>query len=319
MINIHYIVLDLEWNQNPFEKGKEIKQLPFEIVEIGAQKLDENYEIIDTFHCVINPTVYKQLNTYVRKVVPVTDDELKKGIDFKNAAMAFLKWCGEDYVFCTWGSMDLTELQRNLKYFEVPSSFAFPLIFYDIQKLFGIYCNEPKKRVSLKNAADYLNISSDVPFHRAAADAYYTMLVMKAIDAKRFAKNYSIDLFKNPKDRNEEIYAIFDEYSKFVSKEFDSKEAAMQDSVVTSTGCCKCNKILRKKIRWFSINGKIYYSLMYCAEHGWMKGKIRMKKNDAEKFFVVRTIKATDEAGVNAIRKRQEEVRNKRRIRRQKK
>jgi len=62
VISIYYIVLDLEWNQNPFEKEKEIKQLPFEIVEIGAQKLNESYEIIDTFHCVINPVLYTQLN-----------------------------------------------------------------------------------------------------------------------------------------------------------------------------------------------------------------------------------------------------------------
>ena len=44
-----------------------------------------------------------------------------------------------------------------------------------------------------------------------------------------------------------------------------------------------------------------------------------MKKTDEDKFFVVRTIKATDEAGVTLIRNRQEEVRNKRRMRRHKK
>ena len=319
VINIHYIVLDLEWNQNPFEKEKEIKQLPFEIVEIGAQKLNEKYEIVDSFHCVISPVLYTQLNYYVKKVVPVTDAELKKGIDFKTAAEAFSKWCGKDYVFCTWGNMDLTELQRNYKYFNVKMEFGKPLMFYDIQKLFAIYCKEPKMKVALKKAVEQLEIVSDEPFHRAVADAYYTGLVMKAIDAGQFKKFYSIDLYQNPKSRQEEIYAVFDDYSKFVSKEFSTKEEAMKDSVVTATRCCMCNKNLRKKIRWFSINGKIYYSLMYCDEHGWMKGKVRMKKTDEDKFFVVRTIKATDEAGVTLIRNRQEEVRNKRRMRRHKK
>ena len=38
---VHYIVFDLEWNQSP--KGKEgtVDHLPFEIIEIGAVKLDE--------------------------------------------------------------------------------------------------------------------------------------------------------------------------------------------------------------------------------------------------------------------------------------
>ena len=41
---VHYIVFDLEWNQSP--KGKEgtVDHLPFEIIEIGAVKLDEGLE-----------------------------------------------------------------------------------------------------------------------------------------------------------------------------------------------------------------------------------------------------------------------------------
>jgi len=215
--------------------------------------------------------------------------------------------------------MDLTELQRNFKYFEVDVNFVKPLVFYDIQKLYAIFCKDPKKKVALKTAVEQLEIASEEPFHRAVADAYYTGRVMQEIDAVQFKHYYSIDLYQNPKNRQEEIYALFEDYSKFVSMEFDNKEEAMKDSVVTATRCCKCNKNLRKKIRWFSINGKIHYSLMYCDEHGWMKGKIRMKKTDEDKFFVIRTIKATDEAGVALIRNRQEEVRNKRRMRRHKK
>ena len=37
---MNYIVFDLEWNQCPDGKEKEIKDMPFEIIEIGADKLD---------------------------------------------------------------------------------------------------------------------------------------------------------------------------------------------------------------------------------------------------------------------------------------
>ena len=37
---MNYIVFDLEWNQCPDGKEKEIKDMPFEIIEIGAVKLD---------------------------------------------------------------------------------------------------------------------------------------------------------------------------------------------------------------------------------------------------------------------------------------
>ena len=33
---MNYIVLDLEWNQCPYGKEREIRRLPFEIIEIGA-------------------------------------------------------------------------------------------------------------------------------------------------------------------------------------------------------------------------------------------------------------------------------------------
>lgn len=45
---MNYIVFDLEWNQCPDGKEKEIKDMPFEIIEIGAVKLDSQRRVIDT-------------------------------------------------------------------------------------------------------------------------------------------------------------------------------------------------------------------------------------------------------------------------------
>ena len=36
---MNYIVLDLEWNQCPYGKAKEIEKLPFEIIEIGEKSI----------------------------------------------------------------------------------------------------------------------------------------------------------------------------------------------------------------------------------------------------------------------------------------
>ena len=36
-----FIVLDLEWNQSPAGKEGSMNRLPFEIIEIGAVKLNE--------------------------------------------------------------------------------------------------------------------------------------------------------------------------------------------------------------------------------------------------------------------------------------
>jgi len=76
-----------------------------------------------------------------------------------------------------------------------------------------------------------------------------------------------------------------------VSKEFTSRTEAMKDRKVTSTRCYLCNQSAKRKIRWFTSGGKNYFSLSYCEEHGWLKGKIRIKKSEDGKYFCVKTLK----------------------------
>jgi len=51
---MNYIVFDLEWNQNPAGKKSRNDRLPFEIIEIGAVKVNSKKEITDSFHRLIN-------------------------------------------------------------------------------------------------------------------------------------------------------------------------------------------------------------------------------------------------------------------------
>ena len=114
-----YIVMDLEWNQNPYGKSNYYPDLPFEIIEIGAVRVSEDREILDSYQQVIRPRVYKKLHYKIREITHFTEEELKEGKDFKRAIIEFLDWCGDDYMFCTWGSMDLTELQKNMKHYKI--------------------------------------------------------------------------------------------------------------------------------------------------------------------------------------------------------
>ena len=59
---MNYIVFDLEWNQ-PIDYGQHSKRaLSFEIIEIGAVKLSEDFELLGSFDEFIKPVVYKKLN-----------------------------------------------------------------------------------------------------------------------------------------------------------------------------------------------------------------------------------------------------------------
>ena len=314
---MNYIVLDLEWNQSASGKDSEEKNLPFEIIEIGAVKLDSEMNIISEFCQVIRPQIYTQLHYKIKEITHLDAETLASGKTFREVCTSFLQWCGDDYMICTWGPMDVTELQRNMKYYDFPL-FKTPVFYYDIQKIFGIIYEDRKIKRSLEWAIDYLHIDKGESFHRALSDAYYTAKVMKLMKPDEITKNYSIDCFQKPQSKAEQIYVVYETYSKFISREFDNKLDILKDKDVSSTICYKCGRRTRKKIRWFSHSSKTYYCLACCDSDGWLKGKIRIRRSDEEKFYAIKTLKLTDDAGADRIRQRQLDIRKKRREKRAK-
>ena len=308
--DMNYIILDLEWNQSNTSKEEVCKILPFEIIEIGAIKLDEYRQKTDEFNELIKPQIYHEMHYYTKKLIHLQMEQLKNKRTFPEVMKDFRDWWGNDYIFCTWGPLDLTELQRNIRYYQMEPIADRPFRFLDIQKLFSIAYEDGKSRRSLEYAIDFLNIEKDIPFHRALSDAYYTEKILALLD-KKYLENYSFDVFHIPMDKEKEVHVLFDNipqesYKKYISRGFDDKIEAMSDKGVISTRCYLCHKNLRKKIRWFSPNGKHYYSVSYCDKHGFMKSKIRIRKAENEQIYVVKTEKFISEDDVNSIYEKKE-------------
>lgn len=315
---MNYIILDLEWNQGAAEKTEE--KLPFEIIEIGAIKLNDRREKTDEFNELIKPQVYHEMNYITRKIIHLQMEQLEEGKTFPDVMRAFQNWWGDDYIFCTWGSMDLVELQRNIRYYQMEPISDRPFRFLDIQKLFSIAFEDRKSRRSLEYAIDFLNIEKDIPFHRALSDAYYTAKILALLD-ENVLENYSFDIFHIPVSKKEEIHAIFDKvpqesYAKYISRGFENKIKAMNDKNIISTRCYLCHKNLKKRIRWFTPNGKHYYCVSYCDIHGHMKSKIRIRKSENNLVYIIKTEKFVSEEDVENIYKKQEQARQHRKEKR---
>ena len=314
---MEYIVLDLEWNQSPRGKAGERRGMPFEIIEIGAVKLDESMAVLSQFDEVIKPAVYRQLHHKTKEILHLEMEELAKARSFKAVAEDFFRWCGDDYMMCTWGSMDLTELQRNLNFFRVKNSMKKPLLYYDVQKLFSILYEDGKSRRSLRDAVEYLEIEEDIPFHRAIDDTLYTVKILQKMDWEAIKQYVSVDYFRPPEKKEEELRLIFASYAKDVSRIFAGKEELLSDREILSSRCYVCGRSLRKKIRWFSGNGKNYLCLALCPEHGYMKGKLRLKKAERGGIFAVKTRKLVSEEGAEAVRQKKKELEKKKREKKQ--
>ena len=310
--------MDLEWNQASDEKTKKANELLFEIIEIGAIKLNDRKNPIDSFHELIKPQVFRRMNAITGELIHLQIEQLDNCRSFVEVAKDFLDWCGQDYVFCTWGSSDLTELQRNMEYYHMLPLCDGPLKYYDVQKLFSIAYEDKKSRRSLKYAVDYLEIEEDIAFHRADSDAYYTAKVLSHFYNPALFDNYSFDTYQLPKKRADEVHAIFGDYEKYISRPFADKLTAMQDKEVISTRCFLCGANTKRKIPWFSVNnGKHYYTVVYCKKHGYLKGKIRMRKSiHDDSIYVVKTLKSIDETVVTDIMKKKEQTRELRKERR---
>ena len=103
---------------------------------------------------------------------------------------------------------------------------------------------------------------------------------------------------------------------KYISREFKDKHEALEDREVISTKCYLCHKNLRKKIRWFSPNGKHYYSVALCPVHGYMKSKIRIRKSENGMVYVVKTSKFISEEDCQKIIQKREQAKEHHKIKR---
>ena len=305
---MNYIIFDLEWNQGVTHGEKRDKKMPLEIVEIGAVKLNEDREMISEFSELIKPQIYHEMHNITRKIIHIQMEELEKGKPFEEVMPAFLEWCGEDSLFCTWGGLDLLELQRNMKYYNMKPLSDRPIKFYDIQKLFSLAYEDGKSRRSLEYAIDMLDINKDIPFHRAFSDAYYTAKVFDKIEDPEVLEKFSFDIYNPPESKDKEIEIIFSDYSKVITRTFEDKKKLLSTKDICQPVCYRCRRRLARRSKWFTPNGKHYYSIGFCFKHGFMKSKLRVKRSEDGKVFAVITNKFVSKEDRKALIEWRDEI-----------
>lgn len=304
---VNYIVLDLEWNQGAENEVSDPK-MPFEIIEIGAVKLDHEFRVIDEFSCIIKPVKYKRLHFRVKEMLKINETDLYKGCSFQIGAGAFLKWCGQNYRFCTWGSTDLIELQRNLDFFRM-KKLEKPLKYYDLQRIYSKHVLKEDSLRALDKAVGELNIEIIEPFHHAIADAHYTAKILVGIDKRTFLKRSSIDIYNNPQNIQEEIQRVQGNKYEYITREFSDKVAALSDREVKSYHCIFCKNSAKKVRGWFASSPTVYYCMIRCQTHGYIFGKIKIKTAVNGNLFIVKTFVLADEQRVNMVEKRFQQIR----------
>ncbi|MDI9217762.1 3'-5' exonuclease [Clostridium tertium] len=237
---MNYIVYDLEFNQkyissNTSDKNNNesidstMKQLPFEIIQIGAVKINENLEITSNFNELIRPIVYTDINPYVENITKINKDMLSNCETFSSVYKRFLSFIGnEESILCVWGKSDIKEFIRNIKFNNLQAS-LFPSRYIDVQKYTSKFFTLQKgTQIGLKTAVELLNIDFEDNFHDAFYDAFYTYEVYKkiynpSITPKVYNDNNRVNKSKVKLDTN----ALFNQFSKMYNKELTVEEKSM--------------------------------------------------------------------------------------------
>ncbi|MBS4960112.1 MAG: exonuclease domain-containing protein [Clostridiales bacterium] len=182
---MYYIALDFEFNQ-PFHFKTGVKtnlepECPFEIIQIGAVKLNESFQEIDRFNYYIRPQVYPRLHPFVEKITGITMDQLQNQPSFAEAYGAFCRFAGKDSILCTWGMDDIRFLFTNILYYRLDASLITNHCI-NVQKYASAFLNcSAGNAIGLKNAVTALEIPVEEEFHNALYDAYYTGRVFQMI------------------------------------------------------------------------------------------------------------------------------------------
>lgn len=189
-----YIVFDLEWN-NAYNYS--LKKGMNEIIEIGAVKLNERFELIDTFKQLIKPTVSRKLGSNFKNLTHITMDEINKnGVSFDEAFADFSRWgSGDDIVYMSWSTSDLYTLVDNYKRFKNTADIAFIKKYADAQSYCMQFIDDHNgKQIGLSRCAEKFEIDVDTSsLHRALEDCVVAaQCVKKVFDDEKFCDYVSV-------------------------------------------------------------------------------------------------------------------------------
>lgn len=267
----HLIVFDLEWNQSSYAPNH---RMPHEIIEIGACRVDRDFRVTGTFSALIRPRLYRRLDKHIRSVTGITEAELAGGRPFSDVLGDFVSWCGEDAQLVTWGRDDYPVFKRNAAFFMTPMPFEPPL---DAQLVFGSAClGSCHQQMNLHAALERMNLTPDVPAHRAVYDAQCTALLLPVIDEAVRALS---------QDRMAQLIQTIAREKRIANSALRSLPTrhlsladALSDRALMALSCPQCGRRTAFETPWFDAGREKYLSIARCPSHGLCMGQMHFKR-----------------------------------------
>lgn len=255
---MHYIILDMEWDS---AYHKLYKRFVNQILQIGAVKLDENFNIIDIFDVTVKSSICKRVSKRFTELTGITKEMMLEGISLQNAVEQYNEWLGEDTVTITWSNSDLYTIDENEKYILNGTKFKIDK-YLDLQKYIQgelkLLGHECKSQIALGTAAELLGITTEnYDLHTAKDDS----LLCAALLKKYYCEEDFTELVKDTKSPEFYQRLYFKPY--YISRINDS----LVDKITLSFNCEKCGSKLKRTSKW-RYHNNWFGANFFCEECG---------------------------------------------------
>lgn len=176
---MRYIIFDLEvtcWE----EKNDKVK----EIIEIGAVRLNEKLEIVDTFSEFVKPTINPKLTDFCTTLTSIKQEDVDNAKLFNDAIRDFENWVlssSEDVKLISWGYYDKKQIleESTVKKY---SGEIIRLVENNHISLKHEFARMRKSRTcGMRKALDILNIPLMGTHHRGIDDAKNIAEIFKKV------------------------------------------------------------------------------------------------------------------------------------------
>ncbi|MBL7815431.1 MAG: exonuclease domain-containing protein [Saprospiraceae bacterium] len=180
---MNFIIFDLEctcWQNRP--SGTEM-----ETIEIGAVKLDDFGEVIDSFDTFIRPTIHPVLSDFCRHLTSISQIDVNRAETFPRVIddfMDFIDLEDDDYMLCSWGGFDKRQLAAECQRHDIGTAW----LDYHIN-LKDQYMKMKRLRmpIGLKKAVEREGFEFTGIHHRGISDAEnLAKIFVKHLDVWQF-------------------------------------------------------------------------------------------------------------------------------------
>lgn len=248
---MNYIILDLEWDSAYSVKHKRFVN---QILQIGAVKLDQDLNTVDSFEVTIRSALSKRVSGRFAKMTGITTEKMLSGIPIDQAVQSYNEWAGTDTVTMSWSTSDLFAILENEKLILENTRFGIEK-YLDLQQFvqneMRLAGQDINSQISLAGAADIFGISTEgFELHTAKDDS----LVCVALLQKTYCKERFESLIRDTRDPEFYRRLCFKPYY------LNDLSDPLIDRKELKFNCELCGENMRRITKWR------YRNRWFCAE-----------------------------------------------------